>query len=329
MPVVRNSFRAFIASLLVLIAFHGVMSALGLGVFLADKIEPPSPDRALQMFVMRVGLDATLLAAGHWLLRSYGLATRAAYALMGGAAAAIGYAVALSHDLNIMPPLAGTHLSASVLPILVGIIAATLYAQFAGREMVRAARGSAADTTAPSAPRLPVTFDGPVQVRTSIVATLIASTVPAAIVALIIAPFAGMKFEPGTFQNMLWADQISRVVMPAYFFMFTLFATAIPSAIMVGITHAIARATRRTGGVAYAAIGAGVVALALVALLTWLPVLFFLPFVLIGAVMGAIYRRFAGLEPLALPEGVLANDPAALVGADDPARRTRAVIMNG
>jgi hypothetical protein len=332
MPVVRNSFRAFIAALLVLVAFHGVMSALGLGVFLADKIEPPSPDRALQMFVTRVGLDAGLLAAGHYLLRSYGLATRAVYALMGGAAAAIGYTIALSHDLDMVPPLAGTHLTASVLPILVGIIAATLYAQFAGREMVQAAPGRVTENAAPSAPKPPVTFDGPVQVRTSIVATLIASTVPAATVALIIAPFAGMlmqKFDAGTFQNMFWADQISRAVLPAYFFMFTLFATAIPSAIIVGIIHGIARATRRTRGMDYAVIGAGVVTVTLLAMLTWLPLFFFLPFVIVGAVMGAVYRRCAGLEPLALPEAVLASDPATLVGEDDPARRTRAVIMNG
>src|ERR1700752_3519733 len=132
MPVIRNSFRAFIGVLLVLVAFHGVMSALGLGVFIADRIEPPSPDRALQMFATRVGLDAALLAAGHYLLRSYGLATRTAYGLMGAAATAIGYAIALSRDPDMVPPLAGTHLTASVLPILVGIIAATLYAHFAG-----------------------------------------------------------------------------------------------------------------------------------------------------------------------------------------------------
>src|SRR5207244_249249 len=136
MPVVRNSFRAFIGALLVLVAFHGVMSALGLGVFLADKIEPPSPDRALQMFVTRVGLDAALLAGGHYALRAYWLATRTAYALMGGAAAAIGYSIALSCGLDMVPPLAGTHLTAAVLPIMVGVIAASLYAQFAGREVV-------------------------------------------------------------------------------------------------------------------------------------------------------------------------------------------------
>ena len=48
----------------------------------------------------RVGVDAALLFAGHWLLRSFGLASRLAYGLMGGAAAAVGYAFALSQNLN-------------------------------------------------------------------------------------------------------------------------------------------------------------------------------------------------------------------------------------
>ena len=45
--------------------------------------------------------------------------------------------------------------------------------------------------------------------------------------------------------------------------------------------------------------------------------------------MGAVYRRFAGLEPLPLPEEVLARDPRTLVPADHASRRTHAVIMNG
>jgi hypothetical protein len=42
--------------------------------------------------------------------------------------------------------------------------------------------------------------------------------------------------------------------------------------------------------------GAGVVTVALLAMLTWLPLFYFLPFVIVGAVMGAIHRRFAGIE---------------------------------
>jgi hypothetical protein len=332
MPVIRNSARAFIAALVLLVGFHGVMSVLGLGTFLARNIEPPSPDRAFQIFALRVGIDAALLFAGHWLLRSFGLATRLAYGLMGGAAAAVGYAFALSQDLNLLPPLDGTHLTAAILPVLVGMIAATMYAQFAGREMVRAGNGSANNPDPAPATAGPAHFDGPVQVRTSMVATVMASMVPAAMVALIMIPFVTFfltKWDAGASQNPAWTNQISQMAMPAYFFMLTLFATAIPAAIVVGITHAAARVVRRTGGLDYAVIGAAVGALGAAALLMFFPPILIPVAFIVGALMGAIYRRFAGLEPLALPEAVLATDRATLVGEHDPARRTRAVIMNG
>ncbi len=331
MPVIRNSARAFISALLFLVAFHGVMSVLGLGTILAKNVEPPSPDRAFQIFAVRVGIDAALLFAGHWLLRSFGLATRLAYGLMGGAAAAVGYAFALSQDLNLLPPLDGTRLTASVLPILVGTIAATMYAQFAGREMVPARNGDATTPDSAPASAVPAIFDGPVQVRTSMVATAIASMVPAAMVALVVIPFVTFVFtrwETGASQNPVWANQISQMTLPAYFFMLTLFATAIPAAIIIGITHAAARVTRRTGGIDYAIIGAVIGAVASAALLMFIPAGLFPVGIIAGAIMGAIYRRFAGLEPLALPEAVLATDRATLVGEHDSARRTRAVIMN-
>ena len=333
MPVVRNSTRAFIAAVVLLIGFHGVMSVLGLGTFLARNIEPPSPDRAFQIFALRVGIDAALLFAGHWLLRSFGLATRLAYGLMGGAVAAVGYAFALSQDLNLLPPLEGTRLTAAVLPVLVGMIAATMYAQFAGRETVRARNGSASNPNPAPAPASPAHFDGPVQVRTSMVATAISSVVPAAMVALVTIPFVTFfftKWDNVASQNPAWANQISQMAMPAYFFMLTLFATAIPAAIVVGITHAAARVVRRTGGLDYAIIGAVVGGVLIsAALLMFFPPSLFPIAIVAGALMGAIYRRFAGLEPLALPEAVLAIDRATLVGEHDPARRTRAVIMNG
>lgn len=331
MPVIRNSARAFIAALIVLVIFHGIMSVLGLGVFLANKLEPPSPDRAFQIFAARVVVDAVLLAAGHWLLRSFGLATRMAYGLMGGAAAAVGYAFAFSQDLNIAPPLDGTHLTASILPIIVGMISATLYAQFAGREMLGARRGAIANADART-PAIPANFDGPVQVRTSMAATAIASVVPAGLVALITIPFVTFfltQWDTGSSQNPAWANQISQMALPAYFFMATLLATAIPSAIIVSVTHAAARAFRRTGGMDYAIIGAVVGVIASIALLVLFPTPLLALVVVAAAIMGAAYRRFAGLEPLPLPEAVLATDPAALVGEHDAARRTRAVIMNG
>jgi hypothetical protein len=328
MPVIRNSARAFIAALIAVAAFHGVMSVLGLGVSLAKDIEPPSPDRAFQMFAIRVGIDAALLIAGHWLLRSSGLASRMAYGLMGGAAAAIGYAFALSNDLNVIPPVDGSRITASILPILVGMIAATLYAQSAGREMVPAGSGNAnnAEAAAPS------TFDGPVQVRTSMAATAIASVIPAAIAVLLVLPFVTFLFahwKTDGSQDAELSKNITTIVLPAYFFMMALLATALPAAIVVGVTHAAARVARRSSGLDYAIIGAAVGIVASMALLTFLPASLFPVGIATGAIMGAVYRRFAGLEPLALPEAVLATDRATLVGEHDPSRRTRAVIFNG
>jgi hypothetical protein len=334
MPVIRNSARAFIFALLILAAFHGVMSVLGLGTLLTKNVEPPSPDRALQMYAMRVGIDAILLFAGHWLLRSYGLASRLAYGLMGGAAMAVGYAFALTQNISLLAPLDGTHLSASVLPILVGMIAATMYNQFAGRELLPTAKARTVNAdSAPTAPAAaPIHFDGPVQVRTSIAATAIASVVPAATAALVTIPavtFFLTQWDTGTSQNPAWANQISRMTMPAYLFMLTLFATAIPAAIVVGATHVLARAVRRIGGLDYVVIGAIVGAAAFMALVLFIPARFFPVGMLMGALMGGVYRRFAGLEPLPLPEAVLATDRVTLVGEHDPARKTRAVIMDG
>jgi hypothetical protein len=330
MPVIRNSARAFITALVVLVIFHGIMSVLGLGEFLANKIEPPSPDRAFQIFVIRVAVDAALLVAGHWLLRSYRLATRMAYGLMGGAAAAVGYAFALSQDLNIAPPLDGSLLTAAVLPTIVGMISATLYAQFAGREMLRSPHGDTLSSDAARPPAIPLNFDGPVQVRTSMAATAIASIVPATLTALITLPFVTLILtQSGNSPDPLWANQITGMMLPAYFFMATLFATALPSAILVGVTHAAARTFRRTGGMDYAVIGAIVGLVTCVALSMLAPAPLLALVVVAAAIMGAAYRRFAGLEPLPLPEAVMATDPTTLVGEHDPARRTRTVIMNG
>lgn len=333
MAVVRNSTRAFMAVLVLLALFHGVMVVLGLGTFLADQVEPPSPDRAFQIFILRVGADALCFASGHWLLRSFGIGTRAAYGLMGGAAAAIGYTIALANNLMIMPPLDGTRLTASLLPILVGMIAAAMYAKLAGREMRAAPSGTASSTDAAAPARAPLTFDGPIQVRTSMAAIAFASAVPAAIIALVTIPFVTSilsYFDAETPRSFNWGKQLNEMALPAYFFMVALFATSIPSAIVIATTHAIARSTRRVRGINYGCIGAAVAASGALLISPFMSLWLTLPIAITaGVLMGLIYRWFAGIEPLSLPEVVLATDSATLVGADDPSRRTRAVIMNG
>jgi hypothetical protein len=333
MAVIRSSTRAFMAVVVFLALFHGVILVLGLATFLADQMEPPSPDRAFQIFTLRVGTDAALMVAGHWLMRSLRYSTRAAYGLMGGAAAALGYGIALSNNLLIMPPLDGTRLTASVLPILVGMVAGVMYVKLAGREMRAVPAGETPDaaTEAPATPA--VTFDGPVQVRTSLTAVAIAAAVPAAIVAVVTIPFVTSifgHFSADGSHSFNWSKQVNEMAFPAYFFMLTLMTTSFPSAIVIAITHAIARSTRRTRGIDYSGIGAAVAGAGAVLASPFISLWLTIPITAVaGVMMGLVYRWFAGIEPLSLPEVVLATDRATLVGADDPSRRTRTVIMNG
>ncbi|MES2166816.1 MAG: hypothetical protein V4458_07260, partial [Pseudomonadota bacterium] len=163
MSVIRNSTRAFIGALFVLLAYHGVMASLGLATFAANQLPLPSPDRAFQIFAQRIIIDGSLLFTGHWLLRSFGIATRLAYGLMGGAAMAVGYAFALTNGLMMWPPLPGAQVTAAILPVLIGIISGSMYAQFAGREFIARGSSDVAPAQVPDAPPVAI-FNGPVRV---------------------------------------------------------------------------------------------------------------------------------------------------------------------
>lgn len=215
MSVIRNSTRAFIGALLVILAYHGLMASLGLATFIANQMPLPSPDRAFQIFAQRIVIDGSLLFAGHWLLRSLGIATRLAYGLTGGAAMAVGYAFALSNGLMMWPPLPGAQVTAAILPAMIGMIAGSIYAQYAGREFVARASSNAAPAPVPDAPPAAI-FNGPVRVRSSISATLIAAIVPAAVFALVVIPFFSSAFDLGhSVAASDWAAIVKKLAVPS------------------------------------------------------------------------------------------------------------------
>jgi len=336
MPI-RNSPRAFFIAILPLAVLQAALFASRLAGDMGAGISVPSPDSALGLFVARFAIDAAALAVGHLVLRYCGIATRAAYGLMGGAAIALAYAFAFRHAFQLTDPLPGTIVTSAIVPVIVGMISGFLYAQFAGREFAHGAPLvpalpsdaplPAEATSAPAHPPL-TAYDGPVLVRTSIAATVIAAAVPAIIVTVLTL----MVVMPGV-ASIFGADRstaAAQLALPAQIFFITVFVMFVPSVVVVGATHMLARSFRLTSGPHYALIGAAVNCIAAVLLIAMVHAAFLFPAAaIIGAVMGAVYRRFAGLEPLPLPEAVLATDPRALVAADHPARRTRAVIMNG
>ena len=345
MFIVKTSVRAFLFALLPLLFIHGVLFAMAL---LGSQTTPPmvampSPDRALGMLAVRVALDAAGLILGHFICRGFGVGSRGAYALIGGVAAAGGYALSLQQGLMLLPPFDGAIVTAGILPTLAGMVAGFIYGQFAGRESLVRDGGPPAAAMPATRPVPPVSFDGPVQVRTSTAAMFLASFIPAFLIAVLFFMLtyglvSGIQDGPEEPLRFIWSRQIMALAVPAQMFLTTAMVTMIPGAIFVAIAHAVARALGRTRGLDYAGVGALVglaFGVALIPFGGWPSFPFtgvgflILPLAASGAIMMAVYRRFAGLEPRSLPEAVLATEIETLVPADHPSRHAHAVVLNG
>jgi hypothetical protein len=337
MFIVKTSLRAFLFALLPLLFVHGML--LG-NALLGSQVDPPllqlpPPDQAFGMLLLRVAVDAAGLVIGHFICRGLGVGSRAIYAVIGGIASASGYAISLQQGL--MPPLPyyGVVITAGIVPTLAGMVAGFLYGQFAGRECGPHTDPVLATTASATKVMPPVAFDGPVQVRTSIAAMFLASFIPALLVTIL---FFGVTYDvvsrvetgAGNPLGFVWSRQIMALGLPAQIFLMTVMTTIIPSAIFVAIAHCVARALGRIRGLDYAGIGALTMAAIGIALLPFSGMGFaVLPLAAPAAVMMAVYRRFAGLEPRALPEIILATEVETLVPEDHPSRRAHAVVFNG
>jgi hypothetical protein len=328
MYVVKNSTRALIVALSPLAAVHAISFAM---LLLRTQTTPelldlPSSDRVLVLYVAQLAIDGALLFAGHVLLRGRAISSRFAYALMGGAMAASSYAIALRNGLLLAPPDPGSEISTALLPTFAGMMAGFLYGQFAG--FARAAAWPKFSTEELNASRR---FDGPTRVRTSVAAIAIASLIPALLTAILSFTFA-FEFAPS---NLVPGDAapIFLAALPAQIFLTTLTATIVPSAILILCTHHIARAIHRNRGFEYAGLGSAISALCSLAIAPFTPVssimLLIAPALVYGAIMGALYRRFAGIEPVPLPEPVLVSDENTLVPADHSSRQGHGVMFTG
>jgi len=324
MYVVNNSLRALLVALIPLGAVHAVLLAM---VLLAIKATPPaelpSPDEVLVFYLTRLVSDGGLLFAGHCMLRQRAIPGRIAYALMGGAMAAVSYAIAIRNSLVLSPPGTGGVLTLGLLPTFAGMIAGFLYGQFAGVAPAARFPKLSYEGLATS-----LAFDGPTHVRTSVGAVAIAALVPTALTTIL--SVMALSLLPGFLTA--GPGPVIAAALPAQLFLTIMVATVLPSAIFVLCLHHIARVLRRKRARDYALTGgvlAMICALLLAPVSPFTSVAYMLgPAATYGAIMGALYRRFAGLEPLPLPEPVLANDLNALVGTDHPARQQHRVILS-
>jgi hypothetical protein len=325
MYVVNNSARALLVALIPLAMVHALLTAMTLLAAQADQPNDlPTPDQVLMLYMTRLAADGALLFVGHRMLRQCAISSRIAYTLMGGAMAAAGYAIAIRNSL--FSPGVGILLTIGLLPIIAGMIAGFLYGQFAGLAPARRFPPLSDEGLAMS-----LAFEGPTRVRTSVAAIVIAAMMPAVLTTILSISLASLL--PG-FVNYMSSgfNPVIAAALPAQLFLTFLVASILPSAIFVLCMHHIARALRRHRALAYAAIGGLMAALCAYLLSPMVPLapasLLMIVAAAYGSIMGALYRRFAGLEPVPLPEAVIATDANALVGADHPARQQHRVILS-
>src|SRR5687768_17512493 len=176
---IKNSSRALLVALVPLAAVHAVLLAMAL---IATQTSPPlakmpTPDNILIYYLSRVAMDGALLFAGHLLLRQKAISSRGAYGVLGGVMAASSYVIALRNGFLLFPPSGGTEITSALLPTVAGCLAGFLYSQFAGIEPASNRPGLPGSSDEPAVESK--TFNGPVRVRTSVAAILIAATMPA------------------------------------------------------------------------------------------------------------------------------------------------------
>jgi hypothetical protein len=327
MYLVKNSPRALFAALVPLAIVEAVLLVFAVaGGQVTDPQGVPAPDQILVLYAGRMAMDAALLFTGHIVLRQWAISSRLAYGLMGGVMAAASYGIAIRNHIQLAAPGDGTVVTIGLLPTIAGMIGGFLYGQFAGLSPVVRAVGTLPAVNAPEAPP-PLVFDGPVRVRTSVAGMAIAALMPTVLATLL--PYTLLPLLMNGFADKSTAH-IFAAVIPVQTFMTMLVISVIPSSIFMLCVHHVARAMGRRSAWEYAAIG-GVAAFVCALLLAFavpLLVVLLVPAAFCGSVMGALYRRFAGLEPVPLPEAVIATDPNALVGADHPSRRQHGVILS-
>lgn len=327
MYLVKNSPRALFAALIPLVIVEAVLLVFAIaGGQVTDPEGVPAPDQIAIFYAGRMAMNAAFLFAGHIVLRQWKMSGRLAYGLMGGVMAAASYGIAIRNHIQLAAPGDGTVVTIGLLPTIAGMIGGFLYGQFAGLSPVARATGTAPDVDAPAAPP-PIVFDGPVRVRTSVAGIAIAALMPTVLATLL--PYTLVPLLMHGFADKSTAH-IFAAVIPAQTFMIMMAISVIPSSIFMLCVHHVARAMGRRSAWEYAAIGGGAAFVCMLLLVLVVPLFaaLLVPAAFCGAIMGALYRRFAGLEPVPLPEVVIATDPNALVGADHPSRHQHGVILS-
>ena len=280
-----------------------------------------------------------LFCLGHLAARRAKLGWRPLYSLIGSVSLVLAYASQMRPvDLRAIAD-QGLIVYFFVLPALVGAAAGFIYAFKAGWEVGDDDPKALADAVdgAPSGPSVSEMkvrdteyFDGPLRTRTSFLLMILSAALATALVtgarALFVFAFEASHLADQS--NVSVLEHTARLSLFSGLEMAMLILVGIiPISLSILAGHYIARAFKTHAHWAYFLIGLG--APLLIALLSFGFLLVFGLMICLPTAIGmALYRSFAGLEPVPVREDILVSDPRALVPEGHARRRFGRVIRS-
>ncbi|TAJ63702.1 hypothetical protein [Brevundimonas sp.] len=337
MPRIRTDAYAFVIAFAFAAAF--MFGHLKLGMLdLPDWMR--TYDRLLLWLAAGAGMYVALFGLGHLALRRIGAGERWAYAILGGLALVAMYLAFKGPTRLAVVFGSGEGVIGLIIPFLIGSAFGFLYAWRAGWEVAEeedldGLRARMAGVTGADERDLDAFqtgghtyFAGPVRVRTSI-PLMVLSAVIGGILHGLVRGAIRVSWEVMQLPDPTGAEALAHAGNMSQYAGFEMVAMAIigapPIALAILVGHYAARGLKQTDAWAY--LGLGLVAPLVISLLAlhlfWMvAIMIMIP----TAVAMAIYRSFAGLEPVPVREDVQARRNRDLVGADHPRRRFARVV---
>jgi hypothetical protein len=327
MLLVRTDTKAVLAGAIIMALVTLEVIRTGLVMTAQDRA---SLDAWVVLAVATGVIYGGLFLCGHHALRRRGQRSRGAYAALGAAAALPPFLLATGWRSIAAAGNTGMLSALLICPLAGGALMGFLYHRRAGYDIagddVEALAAAAGEASTPShlATETAEYFDGPLVVRSSLGANVLASMLGGA--TFVLASTLSAVADP--FSSPLMAflthNGAGRTLLQG------IIGLAILIAPVLALTHAVLRSRRKHGYGDYALAGViGPLVFSILMSMTgmsWFAFVYLLEFLAPSLVAMLAYRRLAGIEPAPLPEDIEVSDRRTLVDANHVRRRMARVI---
>ncbi len=313
-----------------------VLAQFQTGMWTTHEVQVLTLDRMFLLFGLFAAVNLAVVLAGDRLARRQGWWRRSAYCLIGAVAASAAHGVALAPGGYVEAWRNGVILLIVAIPALLGAATAFLMHHSLGyategddpHSLAQLPQNAAGAATASAVHDIGTAtyYDGPLQVRTSGMAALLAALIGSAIYSLTVMFSLGDGMLPPGALPPLYRENPALMALVGIGF-YTLFFY-----LFIRKSHGFLQSRGKDRMRSYALAGLFVpmgFALMLLALMGPFGIMVVLPWVLPSVVAMASYHRLAGFEPLDLPQDIEVRDPRTMLPADHVRRRVRRVISAG